>query len=262
MYFSPPGKAQDRNCDRLQGFTDEVLKTAKGAHQAKKPEEPKGNFPKAHKEVNYIYGGPDSYESRRKQKLTAREFMEVSPATPEYIKWFKVPITFDRSDHPNYIPKSGRYPLIVCPIIKDVKLNRVLTDRGSSLNIMFLKTFDRMGLSRSLLCHSRTPFHGIVPGAAVTPVSQITLPVTFGTRENFCMETIQFEVADFKTEYNALLGCLALSKFMVIPHYTYLVLMMPGPFGIISIRGDIKQAFDYDRESCGTADRLTTSTEL
>jgi hypothetical protein len=32
----------------------------------KKVEEPKGDFPEAHKEVNYIYGGFESYESRRK----------------------------------------------------------------------------------------------------------------------------------------------------------------------------------------------------
>jgi hypothetical protein len=40
--------------------------------QEKKPKEPKGDFLEAHKEVNYIYGGPDSYESRQKQKLIAR----------------------------------------------------------------------------------------------------------------------------------------------------------------------------------------------
>jgi hypothetical protein len=39
---------------------------AKGADQEKKPEEPKGDFAEAHTEVNYIYGGPDSYESRWK----------------------------------------------------------------------------------------------------------------------------------------------------------------------------------------------------
>jgi hypothetical protein len=100
-----------------------VLKTAKGVDQEKKPEKPKGDFPKAHKEVNYIYDGPDSYESRRKQKLTAREVMPVSPATLEYLKWSEIPITFDHSDHPNFVPKPGRYPLIVSPIIKDVKLN-------------------------------------------------------------------------------------------------------------------------------------------
>jgi hypothetical protein len=71
LHFSPQGKHKTQNYDRLQGFTDEFLKTAKGADQEKKPEDPKGDFPEAHKEVNYIYGGPESYESRRKQKLTA-----------------------------------------------------------------------------------------------------------------------------------------------------------------------------------------------
>jgi hypothetical protein len=100
-----------------------VLKTAKGANQEKKPEEPRGFFPKAHKKVKYIYGGPVSYESRRKQKLTTQEVMAVSPATPEYLKWFEVPITFDCSDHPDFVPKPGWYPLIVSLIVKDVKLN-------------------------------------------------------------------------------------------------------------------------------------------
>jgi hypothetical protein len=63
-----------------------VLKTSRMADQEKKPKEPKGDFPKAHKEVNYIYGGPNSCESRRKQKLIAREVMVVSPTTPEYVK--------------------------------------------------------------------------------------------------------------------------------------------------------------------------------
>jgi hypothetical protein len=47
----------------------------------------------------------------------------VSPATLEYLKWFEVPITFEQSDHPDFVPKLSRYPLIVSPIIKDVKLN-------------------------------------------------------------------------------------------------------------------------------------------
>jgi hypothetical protein len=95
--------------------------------------------------------------------------MSFSPATPEYLKWSKVPVTFDHSDHPDLVPKLGRYPLIVSPIIKDVKLNRVLVDLGSSLNILFLKTFDQIGLSRSLLCPNWAPFHDIIPRVAVTP---------------------------------------------------------------------------------------------
>jgi hypothetical protein len=54
--------------------------------------------------------------------------MAVSPATPEYLKWSEEPITFDRSDRLDFVPKLVLYPLIVFPIIKDVKLNRVLID--------------------------------------------------------------------------------------------------------------------------------------
>jgi hypothetical protein len=55
------GKHKTEDCDRVHGFADEVLKTTKGADQEKKPKEPKGDFPEAHQEVNYIYGGPVSH---------------------------------------------------------------------------------------------------------------------------------------------------------------------------------------------------------
>jgi hypothetical protein len=60
-------------------------------------------------------------------------------------------------------------------------------------------------------------------------------------------------VADFKTAYNAFIGWPTLTKFMAIPHYAYLVLKMPGSHGVISIRGDVKRAYDYDKESCKMA---------
>jgi hypothetical protein len=72
-----------------------VLKLAKKVDQERNPKDPKGDFPEAHKEVNYIYGRPDSYESRRKQMLTTRKVLAVSPTTPEYLKWSEVRITFD-----------------------------------------------------------------------------------------------------------------------------------------------------------------------
>jgi hypothetical protein len=64
--FHPQVKHKTLDYDRLQGFADEVLKLMKKGDQDKKTEDPKGDFPKAHKEINYIYGGFDSYESRTK----------------------------------------------------------------------------------------------------------------------------------------------------------------------------------------------------
>jgi hypothetical protein len=49
---------------------------------------------------------------------------------------------------------------------------------------------------------------------------------------------------------------------LAITHYAYLVLKMQGPCGIISIMEDGKQAFNCDRESYETADRLLASAEL
>jgi hypothetical protein len=89
--FHPQGKHKTRDCDWLQGL-DEVLKTAKGVDQEKKLKESKGDVSEAHKEVNYIYGGPESYESRRKQKLTAQEVMAVSPDIPSILNGLRSPL--------------------------------------------------------------------------------------------------------------------------------------------------------------------------
>ncbi len=40
---------------------------------------------------------------------------------------------------------------------------------------------------------------------------------------------------------------------MVVPHYTYMMMKMPGPRGVISLRSDIKQAVTCDKKSCEMA---------
>jgi hypothetical protein len=37
---------------------------------------------------------------------------------------------------------------------------------------------------------------------------------------------------------------------------------MSGLHGVINVKGDVKPAYDCDRESCEMADRLTASTKL
>src|SRR5437762_10343912 len=104
-----------------------------------------------------IYGGSDAHESKRKQKLTAREINAITPATPKYLKWSEAPITFSRADHPDHVPHPERYPLVLDPIVRTVKLNRALIDGGSGLNILFAKTLDEMKIPRSELKQSRAP---------------------------------------------------------------------------------------------------------
>jgi hypothetical protein len=78
----------------------------------------------------------------------------------------------------------------------------------------------------------------------------VVLPVTFEEiRENYCTEYIKFEVADFETSYHAILRRPAITKFMAVPHHTYLVLKMPSPAGVLLLQGDLKISFDCDTEA-------------
>jgi hypothetical protein len=67
-------------------------------------------------------------------------------------------------------------------------------------------------------------------------------------KDNYRTEYIKFEVADFESSYHAILGRPALAKFMVVPHYVYLLLKMPGKAGILTFRGDLKKSYDCDQE--------------
>ena len=108
----------------------------------------------------------------------------------------------------------------------------------------------KMGLNyMSLLTPSNAPFYGIIPGNSSTPIGLVTLPVTFGTEQNFRIECIKFEVADFESSYHAILGRLALAKFMDVPHYVYLLLKMPGNTGVLSLPGDLLESFECDKEA-------------
>jgi hypothetical protein len=72
----------------------------------------------------------------------------------------------------------------------------------------------------------------------VYPLGSIALPVTFGTEENFRTESILFNVAVVNLPFNAIIDRPTLYRFMAIAHYGYLVLNMPSPTGVLTVRGD------------------------
>jgi hypothetical protein len=136
-------------------------------------------------------------------------------------------------------------------VVASSRLNKVLIDDGSGLNVLFTKTLKKMKLDIThMLTKSTSPFYDIVPSNAAIPLGSVVLPVTFGeSRDNYRTEYVKFEVADFETSYHAILGKLAIAKFMAVPHYTYLVLKMPSPAGVLSLQGDLKISHNCDMEA-------------
>jgi hypothetical protein len=68
--------------------------------------------------VMSIYGRHVPHESRHKLKLTGRAVNTVIPTIPEYFRWSESPITLDQTNHLYCIPKLGRYPLVVDPLVR------------------------------------------------------------------------------------------------------------------------------------------------
>ena len=64
-----------------------------------------------------IFGGLTAYDSKHNQKVARREVYMVELATPPFLRWSESAITFDRTNHPDTTPHSGRYPLVIDPII-------------------------------------------------------------------------------------------------------------------------------------------------
>jgi hypothetical protein len=88
----------------------------------------------------------------------------MSMAVLEYLCWSESPNNFDQTDHPDSIPKPGRAPLIVDPLVGTTRLSNALMDGGSSLNFMYLDTFEGLGLTRDQLQSSPHLFYGVVLG--------------------------------------------------------------------------------------------------
>jgi hypothetical protein len=88
------------------------------------------------KAVMSIYGGSAPHESWCKLKLIDCAINIISIVVPEYLCWLKSPITFDRTNHSNNIPKPGWFPLIIDLLVGMTLLTKTLMDGGSDLNLM------------------------------------------------------------------------------------------------------------------------------
>jgi hypothetical protein len=233
----------------------------KGHDNDKKEGGKEEGFPEVHN-CFMIYCGQAANASARHRKQERREVCLVKVAAPVYLDWSDKPITFDQGDHPDFVPSPGRYPLIVDPIIGNVRLSKVLMDGGSSLNIIYAETLELLGVGRSEVRAGVAPFHGIAPGKRIQPLGRIDLPVCFRTPSNFRKEALNFEVVGFLGTYHAVLGRPCYAMFMAVPNYTYLKLKMPGPNGIITVGSTYRHAYECDVECVEYAEALIESEAL
>jgi hypothetical protein len=191
------------------------------------------------KKLYVMYGGSWELTSRRNMKSLRCEVLSATPGVSKaapHQRWRSTTNSFRASDCLENMAGAGILPLITAPVIANIKLHHVLIDGGAGLNVISHATFRRLQILGSRLGPSR-PFSG-VGAQQVYSFGSITLSVTFGTVEIFRTENVQFDVAEVNLPFNAIIGRPTLYRFMAIAHYGYLVLKMPSPAGVLTVRGD------------------------
>jgi hypothetical protein len=174
-YHQGPVKHTLEECVMLRRHFHRARPPAEGGRARdddKKEDHQAGEFPEV-RDCFMIYGGQAANTSARHRKKERREVCSVKVAAPVYLDWFDKPITFDQADH---VPSPGKYPLVVDPVIGDVRLTKVLMDGGSSLNIIYVETLRLLRVDLSSLRAGAAPFHRIIPRKRVQPLGQLDLP--------------------------------------------------------------------------------------
>ena len=130
--------------------------------------------------------------------------------------------------------------MLCSPVISNVLVTKTLINGGAGLNVLSIETFDRLQVPYDQLQPSK-PFSGVTDGST-TLIWQICLPVTFGKRDNYRTELIDFDIARIGLPYNAILGYPILAQFMAATHPAYNLMKMPGSSDVLTVAGDTKEA--------------------
>jgi hypothetical protein len=149
------------------------------------------------------------------------------------MKWSTSRIGFDEENHLASTKSVGTIPLLGMPTINNIAVNRTLIDGGAGLNIISVEVFEKMQVPYHRLMPTR-PFFGVMEGSTM-PIGQVRLPVTFGTRDNYRTESLNFDVTYIVPPYNAILGYPALARFMAATHHGFNVLKILGTNGTITM---------------------------
>jgi hypothetical protein len=200
--------------------------------------DPKCSDNEHRKSLHVMFGGSKDITSWHVIKTLRREVAAAAPAPRVALhrKWMETSISFDASHYPKSMVGTEWLPLLVSPTIANIILYNILIDGGATLNLICFASLKKLQIPMSKL-QPLCPFSGVGP-MLVMSRSCISILVTFKMPDNFCIESILFDIVEVNLPFNAILGRSALYQFVVVAHYGYLVLKMLPPNDVLKICGD------------------------
>ncbi|XP_025611902.1 uncharacterized protein [Arachis hypogaea] len=208
-----------------------------------KEKTPSGQYERPRGIINCISGGYASggySSSARKRSFRAicsvdrpERDVTITNAQPE--------VTFTHADFNSNVQNLDD-PVVISLQLGDLLVKKVLLDPGSSADVLFYSTFQKMKLSDNMLQSTGGDLVGF-SGERVPILGSVWLQTTLGEQPLSKSNDIQYLVVDCFSPYNIILGRPFLNKFGAIVSTVHLCVKFPlQDHQIVTIHGDHKEA--------------------
>ena len=132
--------------------------------------------------------------------------------------------------------------MVIIVELQNFAVKKVLVDQGSSIDILYWKTFRKLQIPPEDLTPYDDPIYGFA-GERVPTKGYVDLHKTFGEGQGVRTILIRYLVVDAHTSYNVLLGRPSLNAIGAIVSTPHLAMKFPSPSGdILTVHGDQKAA--------------------
>jgi len=222
------------------GFLKDYLAGSTTTTISATPEEGQAHEVPVHGEVHTISGGfsggGQAAPRRKRYVRSVSSVVEEFPDDP-----CESHLVFTRADIRDVVPHDND-PVVISMVTAGRKVHRVLVDQGSSADVMFWTTFNKLQLSPNLL----RPYTGCLYGFPDNPVEvrgYLELRTTFTDGAASRTESIRYLVVNADSSYDILLGRPALNRFRAVSSTRHMKMKLPDLSGkVIVIKSDQEEA--------------------